>query len=156
MRRVAALAEVVGPVLYLLSPAAGYMTGQALRFDGGAGLAPPPGREAYPSDRAADGSAKIASRYLATRSSRLAMSRAVAATLSPRPSAALAHSRPKPRDVSGNEPYLHSHRMPLTYRAAFRSVSPKGVGPAGPGRRPNPIPATWKPFIYRTPVPHYR
>jgi 3-oxoacyl-[acyl-carrier protein] reductase len=38
MRRVAALAEVIGPVLYLLSPAAGYMTGQALRLDGGAGL----------------------------------------------------------------------------------------------------------------------
>ncbi len=38
MRRVAALAEVVGPVLYLLSPAAGYMTGQELRLDGGAGL----------------------------------------------------------------------------------------------------------------------
>jgi 3-oxoacyl-[acyl-carrier protein] reductase len=39
MRRVATLAEVVGSVLYLLSPAAGYMTGQALRLDGGAGLA---------------------------------------------------------------------------------------------------------------------
>jgi 3-oxoacyl-[acyl-carrier protein] reductase len=39
MRRVAALAEVVGPVLYLLSPAFGYMTGQALRLDGGADLA---------------------------------------------------------------------------------------------------------------------
>ena len=38
MRRVAALSEVVGPVLYLLSPAAGYMTGQALRLDGGAEL----------------------------------------------------------------------------------------------------------------------
>ncbi|HEY0451088.1 SDR family NAD(P)-dependent oxidoreductase [Actinophytocola sp.] len=38
MGRVAALAEVVGPVLYLLSPAAGYLTGQALRLDGGAGL----------------------------------------------------------------------------------------------------------------------
>jgi 3-oxoacyl-[acyl-carrier protein] reductase len=38
MRRVASLAEVVGPVLYLLSPAAGYMTGQALRLDGGAEL----------------------------------------------------------------------------------------------------------------------
>jgi 3-oxoacyl-[acyl-carrier protein] reductase len=38
MRRVAALAEVVGPVLFLLSSAAGYMTGQALRLDGGAGL----------------------------------------------------------------------------------------------------------------------
>jgi 3-oxoacyl-[acyl-carrier protein] reductase len=38
MRRVAALAEVVGPVLYLLSPAAGYTTGQALRLDGGAEL----------------------------------------------------------------------------------------------------------------------
>jgi NAD(P)-dependent dehydrogenase (short-subunit alcohol dehydrogenase family) len=36
MRRVASLAEVVGPVLYLLSPAAGYMTGQALRLDDGA------------------------------------------------------------------------------------------------------------------------
>jgi NAD(P)-dependent dehydrogenase (short-subunit alcohol dehydrogenase family) len=39
MRRVASLAEVVGSVLYLLSPAAGYLTGQALRLDGGAGLA---------------------------------------------------------------------------------------------------------------------
>jgi NAD(P)-dependent dehydrogenase (short-subunit alcohol dehydrogenase family) len=38
MGRVAALGEVVGPTLYLLSPAAGYMTGQALRIDGGAGL----------------------------------------------------------------------------------------------------------------------
>jgi 3-oxoacyl-[acyl-carrier protein] reductase len=38
MRRVATLAEVVGSVLYLLSPAAGYLTGQALRLDGGAGL----------------------------------------------------------------------------------------------------------------------
>src|SRR3954447_20056264 len=38
MRRVATLGEVVGAVLYLLSPAAGYTTGQALRLDGGAGL----------------------------------------------------------------------------------------------------------------------
>lgn len=38
MRRVATLAEVVGTVLYLLSPAAGYLTGQALRLDGGACL----------------------------------------------------------------------------------------------------------------------
>ena len=38
MRRVASLAEVVGSVLYLLSPAAGYLTGQALRLDGGAEL----------------------------------------------------------------------------------------------------------------------
>jgi NAD(P)-dependent dehydrogenase (short-subunit alcohol dehydrogenase family) len=38
MRRVASLAEVVGPALYLLSPAAGYVTGQALRLDGGAEL----------------------------------------------------------------------------------------------------------------------
>jgi hypothetical protein len=38
MRRVASLAEVVGPVLYLLSPAAGYMTEQALRLDGGTEL----------------------------------------------------------------------------------------------------------------------
>lgn len=38
MGRVAALHEVVGTVLYLLSPAAGYTTGQALRLDGGAGL----------------------------------------------------------------------------------------------------------------------
>jgi 3-oxoacyl-[acyl-carrier protein] reductase len=39
MQRVATLAEVVGSVLYLLSPAAGYMTGQTLRLDGGAGFA---------------------------------------------------------------------------------------------------------------------
>jgi NAD(P)-dependent dehydrogenase (short-subunit alcohol dehydrogenase family) len=38
MGRVASLGEVVGTVLYLLSPAAGYTTGQALRLDGGAGL----------------------------------------------------------------------------------------------------------------------
>jgi NAD(P)-dependent dehydrogenase (short-subunit alcohol dehydrogenase family) len=38
MGRVATLGEVVGTVLYLLSPAAGYTTGQALRLDGGAGL----------------------------------------------------------------------------------------------------------------------
>jgi 3-oxoacyl-[acyl-carrier protein] reductase len=38
LRRVASLAEVVGTVLYLLSPAAGYLTGQALRLDGGAEL----------------------------------------------------------------------------------------------------------------------
>lgn len=38
MGRVATLGEVVGAVLYLLSPAAGYTTGQALRLDGGAGL----------------------------------------------------------------------------------------------------------------------
>lgn len=38
MRRVGTLAEVVGPVLYMLSPAAGYMTGHALRLDGGADL----------------------------------------------------------------------------------------------------------------------
>jgi 3-oxoacyl-[acyl-carrier protein] reductase len=38
MGRVASLGEVVGAVLYLLSPAAGYTTGQALRLDGGAGL----------------------------------------------------------------------------------------------------------------------
>jgi 3-oxoacyl-[acyl-carrier protein] reductase len=37
-RRVGTLGEVVGTVLYLLSPAAGYVTGQALRVDGGAGL----------------------------------------------------------------------------------------------------------------------
>jgi len=36
--RVATIGEVVGSVLYLLSPAAGYTTGQALRLDGGAGL----------------------------------------------------------------------------------------------------------------------
>lgn len=38
MGRVATLGEVVGSVLYLLSPAAGYTTGQVLRLDGGAGL----------------------------------------------------------------------------------------------------------------------
>lgn len=37
-RRVGTLGEIVGAVLYLLSPAAGYVTGQALRVDGGAGL----------------------------------------------------------------------------------------------------------------------
>src|SRR3984957_1042233 len=42
---------------------------------------------------------RIASPYLATRSSSVAVSRAVAATLSPRSRAAIAHSRPKPRDV---------------------------------------------------------
>ncbi|WP_037075724.1 SDR family NAD(P)-dependent oxidoreductase [Pseudonocardia spinosispora] len=36
--RVATLGEVVGSVLYLLSPAAHYTTGQTLRLDGGAGL----------------------------------------------------------------------------------------------------------------------
>jgi NAD(P)-dependent dehydrogenase (short-subunit alcohol dehydrogenase family) len=39
MGRVATLGEVAGTVIYLLSPAAGYMTGQALRLDGGGGLA---------------------------------------------------------------------------------------------------------------------
>lgn len=38
LNRVAALGEVVGSVLYLLSPAAGYTTGQALRLDGGQSL----------------------------------------------------------------------------------------------------------------------
>ncbi|GAA4661451.1 SDR family NAD(P)-dependent oxidoreductase [Amycolatopsis dongchuanensis] len=38
LKRVATLGEVVGSVLYLLSPAAGYTTGQILRLDGGAGL----------------------------------------------------------------------------------------------------------------------
>src|SRR5690242_10165911 len=42
---------------------------------------------------------RSASPYLATRSSSVAVSRAVAATLSPRSSAAIAHSLPKPRDV---------------------------------------------------------
>src|ERR1700743_4032719 len=42
---------------------------------------------------------RIASPNLSTRSSRVAVSRAVAATLSPRSSAAIAHSRPKPREV---------------------------------------------------------
>ena len=38
MRRTASLAEVIGPILFLLSPGAGYMTGRTLRVDGGAGL----------------------------------------------------------------------------------------------------------------------
>lgn len=38
LKRIATLGEVVGSVLYLLSPAAGYTTGQVLRLDGGAGL----------------------------------------------------------------------------------------------------------------------
>lgn len=36
--RIATLGEVVGTAIYLLSPAAGYTTGQALRLDGGGGL----------------------------------------------------------------------------------------------------------------------
>ena len=44
-------------------------------------------------------SAGRASPYGSTRSSRLLVSRAVAATESPRSSAAIAHSRPKPREV---------------------------------------------------------
>jgi hypothetical protein len=42
---------------------------------------------------------RIASPYFATGSSSVARSRAVAATLSPRSRAAIAYSRPKPRDV---------------------------------------------------------
>ena len=38
--RLGGLDAVIGAVLYLLSPAAGYMTGQALRLDGGADLGP--------------------------------------------------------------------------------------------------------------------
>ncbi len=38
MGRVATLGEAVGTVLYLLSPASGYTTGQALRLDGGQSL----------------------------------------------------------------------------------------------------------------------
>ena len=38
MKRVATLSEVVGSVLYLPSPAAGYTTGPILRLDGGTGL----------------------------------------------------------------------------------------------------------------------
>jgi 3-oxoacyl-[acyl-carrier protein] reductase len=39
MARSGSLAEIVGPILFLLSPAAGYMTGRTIRLDGGAGLA---------------------------------------------------------------------------------------------------------------------
>ncbi|RVW09714.1 SDR family oxidoreductase [Prescottella agglutinans] len=39
MHRTGTLDEVVGPILFLLSPAAGYITGRTLRLDGGAGLA---------------------------------------------------------------------------------------------------------------------
>lgn len=39
MARPGSIAEIVGPILFLLSPAAGYMTGRTLRLDGGAGLA---------------------------------------------------------------------------------------------------------------------
>ena len=38
MGRVATLDEVVAPILFLLSPDAGYITGQVLRIDGGTGL----------------------------------------------------------------------------------------------------------------------
>jgi hypothetical protein len=44
-------------------------------------------------------SGRIASPYFSTSSSNVEMSRAVAATRSPRSSAASVHSRPKPRDV---------------------------------------------------------
>jgi NAD(P)-dependent dehydrogenase (short-subunit alcohol dehydrogenase family) len=37
--RIATIGEVAGPALFLLSPAAGYMTGETLRVGGGAGLA---------------------------------------------------------------------------------------------------------------------
>jgi 3-oxoacyl-[acyl-carrier protein] reductase len=39
MARSGSLAEIVGPILFLLSPASGYITGRTLRLDGGAGLA---------------------------------------------------------------------------------------------------------------------
>jgi NAD(P)-dependent dehydrogenase (short-subunit alcohol dehydrogenase family) len=39
MARSGSVAEIVGPILFLLSPAAGYITGRTLRLDGGAGLA---------------------------------------------------------------------------------------------------------------------
>ena len=39
MNRVGSLAEIVGPILFLLSDASGYMTGRTIRVDGGAGLA---------------------------------------------------------------------------------------------------------------------
>jgi NAD(P)-dependent dehydrogenase (short-subunit alcohol dehydrogenase family) len=39
MARSGSLAEIVGPILFLLSAASGYMTGRTLRLDGGAGLA---------------------------------------------------------------------------------------------------------------------
>jgi 3-oxoacyl-[acyl-carrier protein] reductase len=38
MGRVATLDEVVAPILFLLSPGAGYITGHVLRIDGGTGL----------------------------------------------------------------------------------------------------------------------
>lgn len=38
MRRVGEVAEIVGPIIFLLSPAAGYITGRTLRVDGGAGM----------------------------------------------------------------------------------------------------------------------
>jgi 3-oxoacyl-[acyl-carrier protein] reductase len=39
MGRIGTVDEVVGPILFLLSPAAGYITGRTLRLDGGAGIA---------------------------------------------------------------------------------------------------------------------
>lgn len=38
MGRVGSLDEIVGPILFLLSPAAGYITGRTLRLDGGGGI----------------------------------------------------------------------------------------------------------------------
>lgn len=38
MQRVGHVAEIVGPIVFLLSPAAGYITGRTIRADGGAGM----------------------------------------------------------------------------------------------------------------------
>src|SRR5882757_4359947 len=57
-----------------------------------------------------------ASPYLATRSSSVAVSRAVAATLSPRSRAAIVHSRPKPRDAPVMNQTLSAMPSPLPFR----------------------------------------
>ena len=68
-----------------------------------------------------------ASPYFSTRSASVAVSRAVAATLSPRSSAAIAHSLPKPRDVPVmNQTFsvhvllnAHQWRSPIPGRSNF-------------------------------------
>src|ERR1700723_2595596 len=64
---------------------------------------------------------RIASPYFATSSSSAARFRAVAATWSPRSRAAIAHSRPKPRDVPVINHVFMSRALPSTAIASFLS-----------------------------------
>ena len=97
-----------------------------------------------------------ASAYFWVRSSSVETSRAVAATLSPRSSAAIAHSRPKPRDVpvmnqtfplmwvTNRWPRSHSRIKQLHRYRRAREPGVAGQGPARSGvdvrRRRAPLP----------------